>query len=231
MIGDRRVIAIVPARAGSEGLPGKNVRPLAGRPMIDWTLHAAGQSALIDRVLVSTDDPRVVDRVSPPAEVIARPVELAGPQASVIDAVAHALRTAGETPDYVVLLQPTSPLRTVADIDAAIRLCDETGAPAVLTVSPTLKPARFHGTLGGDGRLALDAARAGEAVVLNGAVYVGRPERLFADRTFLTEETRALVMPPERGWDVDTLYDFVIAEALFPHAQAFAETGMPAVRR
>ena len=231
MIGDRRVIAIVPARAGSEGLPGKNVRSLAGRPMIDWTLQAAAASDLIDRILVSTDDPRVAERAAVPAEVIARPAELSGSQASVIDAIAHALDAADERPDYVVLLQPTSPLRTAADIDAAIRLCDQTGAPAVLTVSPTLKPARFHGVLGDDGRLTLDPPRAGEAVVLNGAVYVGRPERLFADRTFLTEETRALVMPPERGWDIDTLYDFVIAEALFPHAQAFAATGMPAIRR
>lgn len=231
MIGDRRVLAIVPARAGSQGLPGKNVRPLAGKPLVDWTLDAAAASALIDHVLVSSDDPQVLARVPPPMQALERPAALAGAETSVFDAIAHALDHAGAGWDYVVLLQPTSPLRIAADIDAAIRLCDEAGAPAVLTVSPTLKPDRFHGTLGADGRLVLDAGRDGEGVVLNGAVYVGRPDRLRDDRTFLVEGTRVLVMPPERGQDIDTLYDFVVAEALMPHARAFAETGMPAVRR
>jgi CMP-N,N'-diacetyllegionaminic acid synthase len=231
MIGDRRVLAIVPARAGSQGLPGKNVRPLAGKPLVDWTLDAAAGSALVDQVVVSSDDPQVLARVRPPMQALERPAALAGPEASVFDAIAHVLDEVGGTWDYVVLLQPTSPLRTAADVDAAIRLCDETGAPAVLTVSPTLKPDRFHGTLGPDGALTLDGARDGEGVVLNGAVYVGRPDRLRADRTFLVEGTGVLVMPPERGQDIDTLYDFVIAEALLPHARAFAETGMPAVRR
>lgn len=231
MIGERRVLALVPARAGSQGLPGKNMRPLAGKPLVDWTLEAAAASTLIDHVLVSSDDAQVLARVQPPMQALERPAALAGPEASVIDAIAHALQHTGAGWDYVVLLQPTSPLRLTADIDAAIRLCDESGAPAVLTVSPTLKPDCFHGTLGADGHLVLDPGREGEGVVLNGAVYVGRPDRLLADRTFLTDGTRALVMPPERGQDIDTLYDFVVAEALMPHARAFAATGMPAVRR
>jgi N-acylneuraminate cytidylyltransferase len=231
MIGDRRVLAIVPARAGSQGLPGKNVRLLAGKPLVDWTLEAAAASTLIDHVLVSSDDPQVLARVQPPMQALERPAALAGPEASVFDAIAHALDHAGDGWDYLVLLQPTSPLRIAGDIDAAIRLCDETGAPAVLTVSPILKPDRFHGTLGPDGALTLDEARSGEGVVLNGAVYVGRPDRLLDDRTFLVEGTRVLVMPPERGQDIDTLYDFVVAEALMPHARAFGATGMPAVRR
>ncbi|WP_395651855.1 cytidylyltransferase domain-containing protein [Brevundimonas sp.] len=215
MIDDKRVLAIVPARAGSERLPGKNVRPMAGCPMVEWTLRAGLEAATIDRLVVSTDDPAVAGVArGMGVEVIDRPDELAGPAASVIDAIDHALATVGGVWDYVVLLQPTSPLRTAADIDGAVSLCEARAAPAVIGVSTLPKPPGFYGRVDAAGTYHKAEASADQSVVINGAVYVGRPERLRIDRSFQTEGTLAWVMPSEQGWDVDTLFDFMMAEAV-----------------
>ena len=215
MIEGKRVLAIVPARAGSERLPGKNVRPMAGRPMVEWTLQAGLVSTTIDRLVVSTDDPAVAGVAhGMDVEVIDRPAYLAGPTASVIDAIDQVLETIGGVWDYVVLLQPTSPLRTAADIDDAVALCEARGAPAVIGVSTMPKPPGFYGRVDGAGLYRKSEATPEEVVVINGAVYVGRPDRLRIDRSFQTEGTLAWVMSSERGWDVDTLFDFTMAEAL-----------------
>lgn len=218
MIGGRRVLAIVPARGGSQRLIAKNAKSLAGRPMVAWTLEAARGSALIDHLVVSTDDPAVAATATemgwPPPFI--RPDHLSGATASVIDAIEHAIEQIGGEWDYVVLLQPTSPLRTAADIDAAIRLCDETGAPAVIGVSPLPKPASFYGRIDDEGRYSPGGVDLERTVVINGAVYVGRPEILLRDRTFQSEGARAYPMPFERSWDVDTPAEFAVCEALFP---------------
>lgn len=215
MIGERRVIGVIPARAGSQRLPGKNVRPMAGRPMIGWTLEAARASTLLDRVVVSSDDEAVLAIAREAGvEAIRRPDALAGPEASVIDAIQQALEQVGGHWDYVVLLQPTSPLRLASDIDASVRLCDEKGAPSVLTVSPLPKPVSFHERMGSGGILTGSPPLKG-AVLINGAVYVGRPERLFSDGTFRCSGALGCVMPVERGWDVDTLGEFLSCEAYF----------------
>ncbi|HYC99212.1 acylneuraminate cytidylyltransferase family protein [Brevundimonas sp.] len=218
MIGDRRILAIVPARGGSQRLLAKNARLLAGRPMVAWTLEAARGSVLIDHLVVSTDDPAVAETAAemgwPPPFM--RPDHLSGATASVIDAIEHALDQVGGRWDYVVLLQPTSPLRTASDIDQAIRLCDETGAPAVIGVSPLPKPPSFYGRVDAAGGYTPGGVDLERTVVINGAVYVGRPEILMRDRTFQSKGVRAYSMPVERGWDVDTPAEFAVCEALFP---------------
>lgn len=222
MIEGRRVLAIVPARGGSTRLATKNARILAGRPMVAWTLAAAAGSRLIDHLVVSTDDPAVAATATemgwPPPFV--RPDHLSGPEASVIDAVEHALLQTGGDWDYVVLLQPTSPLRSAGDIDGAIALCDRSGAPSVIAVSPLPKPPDFYGVMEPDGRY-IPAERVGgkdldRTVVVNGAVYVGRPEVLLRERTFQSDGALAFLMPFERSWDVDTGADFAVCDALLP---------------
>lgn len=231
MIGDRRVLGIIPARAGSQGLPGKNMRALAGRPMVGWTLAAGLASTTIDRLVVSTDDEAVAELArSMGVAVLARPAALASHTASVMDAIAHVLGAESEAWDYVVLLQPTSPLRTAADIDGAVGLCDASGAPSVIGVSPMPKPAGFYGRVLLDGVFVRNAPDPDEAVIINGAVYVGRPEVLVRDRSFQSEGSLAWTMPPARGWDVDTLMDFVVCEALWPHLQG-DEEALGGVRR
>ena len=214
------MLAIVPARGGSTRLAAKNARMLAGRPMVAWTLAAAAGSRLIDHLVVSTDDPAVAATASemgwPPPFV--RPDHLSGPDASVIDAIEHALLQTGGEWDYVVLLQPTSPLRHAEDIDQAIALCDRSGAPSVIAVSPLPKPPAFYGVVEPDGRYVPVSSGVGNdldrTVVVNGAVYVGRPDILLRERTFQSEGALAYPMPFERSWDVDSLADFAICDAL-----------------
>ena len=218
MIGDRRVLAIVPARGGSQRLIGKNARLIAGRPMVAWTLAAAADSRLIDHLVVSTDDPAVATTATemgwPPPFV--RPEHLSGPTAQVVDAIEHAMTEVGGHWDYVVLLQPTSPLRVADDIDRAITLCDESGAPAVIGVSPLPKPLPFYGRVDGAGRYTGGGQHLEGTVVINGAIYVGRPGILLRDRTFQSEGALAYSMPFERSWDVDTPAEFAVCDALFP---------------
>jgi len=231
MIDGKRVLGLIPARAGSQGLPGKNLRPLAGRPMIGWTLTAGQASTLIDRLVVTTDDEAILDLAETMGvETLRRPVALADATASVIDAIDHALRALGETRpgdkwDYVVLLQPTSPLRSAADIDGAIALCHDRNAPSVIGVSPMPKPPGFYGSVDADGRWIRTPPGTDEAVIINGAVYVGRPEILRRDRSFQSDGTLTWSLPPERGWDVDTLFDFVVCEALWPHVRSGEDLG------
>lgn len=213
MIGGRRVIGVIPARAGSERLPGKNVRPMAGKPLIRWTLDAALASAALDLTVVTSDDETVLALARDAGvEAIHRPEALAGAEASVIDAVEHALQQVGGVWDYVVLLQPTSPLRLSEDIDGAVRGCDASGAPSVIAVSPPAKPASFHDRLDAAGRLS-GPPDLENVVLINGAVYVGRPDILFRERTFRSQGAQAYEMPVERGLDVDTLTEFLACEA------------------
>lgn len=208
-------IAIIPARAGSTRLPGKNVRPLAGRPMVAWTLDAALGARSLDRVVVSTNDPAVaaVARdmgLEPP---FARPSALSGADASVMDAVAHALDAVGGTWDLVVLLQPTSPLRTAADVDRVVTACREAGAPAAIATSILPKPLSFYGRREGERLETVDAAMT-DLRIITGAVYVGRPQTVLTAGTFRVPGCLAVDLPPERAWDVDTAEEFAACEAL-----------------
>jgi CMP-N,N'-diacetyllegionaminic acid synthase len=230
MIDGKRVLGLVPARAGSQGLPGKNLRPLAGRPMIGWTLAAGQAATTLDRLVVTTDDDAVIALAETMGvETVRRPAALADANASVMDAIDHALTSIGGDWDYVVLLQPTSPLRTAADIDGAVFLCHDRAAPSVIGVSPMPKPQGFYGKVSPEGVWTRNDPDPEEAVIINGAVYVGRPDILRRDRSFQSEGTVAFGLPPERGWDIDTLFDFVVCEALWPHVQS--GEGLGGVRR
>ncbi|KQS57174.1 hypothetical protein ASG17_00020 [Brevundimonas sp. Leaf363] len=208
-----RVLGLIPARAGSVRLPGKNMRPMAGRPMLGWTLAAAKATRGLDRLAVTTDDAAVAALArAEGVEVVERPTALADAQASVIDAIDHASTALGGGFDWVVLLQPTSPLRLPEDIEGALRLALERDT-TVVSVSPLDKPAAFHGRIDAEGRYR-PAAEAEGLMALNGAVYVARLDRLLRDRTFQTPDALAYLMPAERAWDVDTLEEFAACEAV-----------------
>lgn len=225
MIDDRRVLAVIPARGGSQGLPGKNLAPLRGRPLLHWTVHAALESAYIDRVIVSSDDAEILESArSAGAETpFVRPGALSGDEARSVDAVLHALDQL-DACDLVVLLQPTSPLRTAADIDAALRIMLERGASSCVSVCeadchPYLVFAPDDG-----GRLAPYATRPAlierrqdfpPAYQLNGAVYAARTDWLKREQTFVRSgETVFHLMPAERSIDIDTREDLAAAEAM-----------------
>ncbi len=145
---DGKVLAIVPARSGSKGVPGKNVRPLAGRTLLDYVARAAQESGCIDRIVLSTDAPEIAEagRRAGLEVPFMRPAELAQDDTAMLPVIQHALRHLaqdGYVPDTIVLLQPTSPLRRGTHIADALRALRETGADSAVTVvqvPPHLSP-------------------------------------------------------------------------------------------
>lgn len=231
MIGSRSVLAVVPARGGSKRLPGKNLRALCGQPLIGWTFAAGRRSRYIDRLILSSDDAAIIDvaRRYGCETPFVRPKELAEDDSPTVDAVLHAMESVAEKYDYVVLLQPTSPLRTADDVDRCIEVCDSQDAQACVTVSRLGKPIAFHYLIdkGGMPLCRLDAIPdlasgldAGALpCVLNGAVYVVRADFLLRERRFLDAGMRMVTMPPERSVDIDTELDLALADLLLRQRQ------------
>jgi len=224
-----RILGLIPARGGSKRLPRKNLLPLAGRPLISWTIDAARSSRLIEQVIVSTDDAEIRDAsLAAGAEIpFLRPAEIASDTASTLEVLLHALKqliAQGQHYEYVVLLQPTSPLRTSADIDNAIELLLEKQADAVVSVCPTDHPPEWSNTLPSDlsmrhfFRPGIRATRSQDlppSYRLNGAIYIFRIERLLRGESLeMDDNSYAYVMPRERSVDIDSELDFRIAELM-----------------
>ena len=215
MMNGLSVLAVVPARGGSRRVPGKNVREAGGRPLIAWTIAHGKLSRLVDRLIVSSDDEQIIRiaRESGAEVPFARPAWLAKDDTPGVEPVLHALE---QLPgfDIVVLLQPTSPLRTAEDIDACIERCVQPGVEACVSVAPLAKPIEWTYYVGVDGRMTSIRESPGgpEACVLNGAVYAARVPSLRASRTFMTPQTVAYRMPRERSLDIDTEEDFALFE-------------------
>jgi CMP-N,N'-diacetyllegionaminic acid synthase len=228
-----KVLGLIPARGGSKGLPGKNVRLLRGRPLIAWSVDAARRSAYVDAVVVSTDDAAIAKAARDAGAQVpfVRRAELAGDDASMVDVVLDAidvLAAAGSDFNVVVLVQPTSPLRTEEDIDAAIDALSGPGRHAVVSVCPCEHSPLLSGTLPPDGSLA-EFLRPDQVVNrqdlpefhrLNGAVYVAKVDWLRETRAFVGPGAFAYVMPAERSVDIDTELDFALAECLWSKGRA-----------
>ena len=133
------VLGLVPARGGSKGVPGKNVRPLAGHTLLEYTARAARESGVLDRVILSTDSPEIADagRRAGLEVPFMRPAALAGDDTPMLPVIQHALAEtarSGWSPDVIVLLQPTSPLRRPEHIRDAVNVLRDTSADSVVTV-------------------------------------------------------------------------------------------------
>lgn len=220
------VLGIIPARGGSKGLPRKNIRAMNGKPLIAYSIEAALTSKYINYVTVSTEDDEIAKvSANSGAEIIARPPVLATDEAKSIDVVLNVLDTVendGSSPDLVVLLQPTSPLRTSGDIDRAIEISIDNDYAPVISAMETPHSPYWCFTIA-DGILApifderyLQMRRQDLPMTYmpNGAIYVAKPAFLRTRKSFLSSETRPYIMPPDRSVDIDTETDFLICEAL-----------------
>lgn len=227
MIGKRRILAVIPARGGSKGLRRKNVLELNGKPLIAWTIEAASHSEYLDRCIVSTDDPEIarVARDKGGEVPFERPPELARDGSPTLDVALHA---ADKLPGYdiLVILQPTSPLRTTGDIDKTIEAMCALQAPSAVSVFEPAKSPYWSYRTNERGRLLplLDPELASKrrqelpfAYVLNGAVYAACIDWLRTERRLVTAETVAHIMPPERSLDIDTAFDFELAGFYLDH--------------
>ena len=219
-------LGLITARGGSKGIPGKNVAPLAGKPLIAWTIEAALHSRCLSRVIVSTDD-REIAEVSKKfgAEVpFMRPGELSGDDSPHMAVVLHAIQWLedgeGWSPDYVVLLQPTSPFRTAEDIDAAAGVALDRNADSVISVNEAPSHPYKVNRLTDRGTLVsfleppkgyLRRQTMPEALFENGAVYMARREVLLKEKRWYTENTYPFVMPEERSLDIDSPWDLELA--------------------
>lgn len=213
------MIALIPARGGSKGLPGKNIRLLNGLPLIAHTIRAAQQAAGISRVVVSTDDAGITEVARDyGAEVpFMRPAELATDDSHAIYTYLHAC--AALNASTLTVLLPTSPLRTSKDISAAIAIFCERNAEAVISVTPSPHPVGWTRDIDADGVL-----RAWEpdqnrqtyrtSYVPNGAIYVFTRELLERRHGYHGERTFPYIMPKERSVDIDDEWDFMMAEAV-----------------
>jgi CMP-N,N'-diacetyllegionaminic acid synthase len=216
------VLGLILARGGSKGIPRKNIVSLGGKPLIAWTIESAKQSQVITRVVLSSDDDETINvaRKYGCDVPFRRPKRLATDSASTIDTVIHALDKLS-TYDYVVLLQPTSPLRTPVDIDAAFQLMLENNSPSCVSISEaeqspywmyrrtetcTISPILPN---------VPQIARRQElppVYILNGAIYVAEVEWLKQNMSFLHEETVGYIMPNTRSIDIDTKSDLELCE-------------------
>jgi N-acylneuraminate cytidylyltransferase/CMP-N,N'-diacetyllegionaminic acid synthase len=227
-----RTLYLIPARGGSKGLPGKNVRPLLGKPLIGWSVATALEAAqhYEGRVVVSTDDEGIarVAREAGAEVPFLRPADLATDAAASIDVVLHALdhfATHGDRFDRVCMLEPTSPQRDALDVvrameqltatgtaESIVGVCrTESGHPAFLA---TMDERRFLHPLGGGAFVFKRRQEIDDVYFFEGSLYIARTEALRARRSFYHERTLGYELPKWKSFEVDDLVDLIIVEAL-----------------
>ncbi|MSR78370.1 MAG: acylneuraminate cytidylyltransferase family protein [Candidatus Omnitrophica bacterium] len=218
-----KVLGIIPARGGSKGIPKKNIYPVKGLPLIAYTLRAAEKSKLLSACIVSSDNPKIIaaaKKYGGKAPFV-RPSALATDKASSLDVVLHGLRfmeSQGFLYDAVMLLQPTCPLRSSADIDAAIRMLERNpSADSVVSVCRLEEPhpvktlqivkRKLKPFLAGRWKENLRRQDLPETYFLNGAVYCVRKSTLLKKPSLWGKTTLPYVMPQERSVNIDEILD------------------------
>lgn len=238
MINGKTVIGIIPARGGSKGLPGKNLKVLCGKPLIAWSIEKAKKSNYLDALIVTTDSLEIMDvaRQHGAAIPFRRPVELATDRASTYDAIRHALthyRTVERREfDYTVLLEPTSPLRENDDIDRMLKMLDAQSAQfdAIVSVGEVTEHPSIMKRLVGD-RMEPYCPELPEttrrqdnvpAYFPFGVAYMAKTLALLQENTFYTNRCMPFPIKRYQNYEIDDLYDFLCVEAIMKH-----EWGLP----
>ena len=221
------------ARGGSKGVPGKNIKPLLGKPMLIYSIEVAQQSGLFDRIALSSDsaDILALGRAAGVTDIVERPPEMATDLAAKCPAIRHALLTIeerhGEHFDVQVDLAVTAPLRLPEDIRGAVALLESSGVKSVITGTPARRSPYFSLVEAAmDGSVALskkaDIVRRQDAPKtfdMDGSIYVWDTAAFRADPKVFYPDTRLYVVPEERSQDVDTEIDFAIVEMLMKRRQ------------
>lgn len=222
MYHSKTFLAIIPARGGSKRLPRKNVLDLAGKPLVSWSIEAGLNSKYVDKVIVTSDDEEVL-KISKQfgAEIIKRPEELANDASATFDAIKHTIENL-ERYEFIVLLQPTSPLRNEKHINEAIELLHVKNADAIISVSKVEHSPLWSNTLPEDRSMShfiqdeIKNKRSqdlGEYYRLNGAIYICRTEKLLNEKTFFIKDNIfAYEMDRACSIDIDEEEDFHLAQ-------------------
>jgi CMP-N,N'-diacetyllegionaminic acid synthase len=233
MIKNKKVLAIIPARGGSKGLPGKNSRELCGKPLIAWTLEKAKKSHYLDMILVTTDCSQIAEIARQFGGYVPflRPADLATDQASTFDTVFHALEYLKENEchlfDFVVLLEPTSPLREDYDIDRMlekIALC-ESDFDSIVSVGEVGQHPSLMKRLVDENvhafcpDLPLTTRRQDNepAYFPFGVAYIAKTHELITQKTFYTSRCTYYCIKPYQNFEIDNIYDFLCIENIMKY--------------
>lgn len=224
MYKNKTFLAVIPARGGSKRLPRKNVLDLSGKPLIGWTIEAALKSNYIDNVIVTSDDNEILT-ISKQygVDTIKRPEVLANDTATTFDAIKHTIENSPQF-DYIVLLQPTSPLRNKKHIDEAIELLMIRNADAIVSVCEMDHSPLWSNTLPEDGKMCgfleenIKNKRSQDLLPyyrLNGAIYICKTDKLLDEKSFFIQDNiYAYIMDKKCSIDIDEEIDFRIIQCL-----------------
>jgi len=229
MMMDKKILCIIPARGGSKGILKKNIRNLGNKPLIQWTIDEAKKSKYIDKIIVSTEDEEIEAVCTKlETEVIKRPMRLATDDSPTIDSIFYTLDILEENekynPDYILLLQCTSPFRTVSHIDKAIcsLLNKDNNSNSLVSVTKEEHPPWWLKSINEDGILSdfisYDKKQYSRrqsfppVYRLNGAIYICEVNKLRKYQSFQTDKTLAFVMDTNSSIDIDTEEDLKWAE-------------------
>lgn len=233
----KRILALIPARGGSKGLPHKNILPLLGKPLIAWTIEQGLASRYVDRLIVSTDDLEIADlsRKAGAEVPFIRPAPLASDTASSLDVIDHAFSEVQNNPDtydYLLLLEPTSPLRDPSDIDTCVeRLIGHPVAKSIVSVAALesahpdfnmvidpetqclrkTRPVDFTGSVRRQNLTAI--------FFFEGTIYLSDVSTLLKERTFYHDRTLGYIVPRWKSLEIDEFPDLICAEALLKARQ------------
>jgi len=226
---DKKILAIIPARGGSKGLPKKNIKPLLGKPLIGWTIEQAKESKYIDEIFVSTDSKEIAD-VSECFGVkvpFLRPEELANDSASSMSVILYTielLEKQGKIFDYVIMLEPTSPLRDSEDLDLAVeKLFSVNGAESIVgvckveAVHPVFLVSQKNGFIDPYVNKEYKVIRRqdlDELYFFEGSLYISGTESLKTRKSFYHEKCLPYIVPKWKSFEVDDEIDFYIIENL-----------------
>jgi len=220
----KKFLGIIPARGGSKRLPKKNIKELCGRPLVEWSIEAAKQSKYVDSIVVSSDNKNILSIAEKQnVDTIIIPDFLADDKSTAINVLLHTLEQIEDTYDYVVLLQPTSPLRSNLDIDNSIEMLMRYKANSVVSVCQAEHSPLWCNTLPDDGLMdgfmskSLEEKRSQDLETyfcLNGAIYIVNISKFIKEKSLMLNNTYAYVMDQFNSIDIDTSYDFICAEAI-----------------
>lgn len=221
-----KVLALIPARGGSKGVPEKNIKELGDKPLVAHAIECAIQSTYVSKIVLSTDDEKIatIGRQYD-IDVLKRPAYLAEDNSNVVETVEHVIKEYNEDFDLIVLLQPTSPLRTYSDLDNIVNLLiDKTEIDGVISVVPMndTHPARMY-NLKENHELSplIDSGESMRRQDLtpvyyrNGCFYAVRTNAFKTQKTFMVEKKIAYVMNPDWLVNIDTMRDFKLAILLY----------------
>ena len=233
---NKKVLVIIPARSGSKRIPNKNIRKFLGKQLIVYAIEQALKVPFADRVIVDTDSPKIAAIAKKyGAEVpFLRPAQLATDKASINDALLRLLERLKKeehyVPDYILLLQTTSPLRELKDIEACWKLMEKTKADTVLTICPThprlyyLNEKQNIILANGSEKQSTNIQQWRPAYVLNGCfAYIFKTSRFLKEKTVIMPDTKTAVCDKWRSVDLDEPEDWAIAELLYKNKKAIKQ--------